>query len=260
MFAKGLINILILIIILACSDATFTKVSPVLWRKSDRPVISGINKVVLNIKYSSPCDIFKDEMLPDLNKDELELWCNEAYKDDFLKPLKRFCQMETTKANTEIRFHREKRFIFEAFLLATVIITVITTIGVSSSSMSQSSKNAAEIADIKQKQQELFDAQNTFQENQHRIKNILEKLQTEVNEIDLAVKDLSDSLKSMQKTIPRALHIVANLAAMLLITKERLFDVGRKWKKGIVDEKLLGLFNITLPYDCDLSLAKPKHC
>jgi hypothetical protein len=99
-----------------------------------------------------------------------------------------------------------------------------------------------------------------FEQNQMRIKHILRELQSQVNELVVAVRDITATLAYFQDTIPKAIHIVSNLAARLLLTKYRLYDVSLKWKEGIVDQKILEIFNITLPYDCDLSLAQPKSC
>jgi hypothetical protein len=241
-------------------DGSFTKVSPVLWRKSDKPVISGINNVLVSVKYDSPCEIFNESFFNGTSQNELYKWCSNAYIDDFLKPVRGFCNSTITKADNEIRFHREKRFIFEAFLLATIIITTITTIGVSSASMAQSAKSRDEIAKAKEQQELLIQRQIEFDNNLLKIKQILEKLQNEISEIGVAVVDLTNSVKNLQETIPKAMHVVSNLASKMLLTKDRLSDISRKWKNGIVDEKLLEVFNITLPCDCILNLAQPKDC
>jgi hypothetical protein len=234
--------------------------SPVLWRKSNKPVISGINNVLVSVKYESPCEIFKDSFFNGTSQNELYKWCLDAYMDDFIKPIRGFCNSTISRADNELRFHREKRFIFEAFLLATIIITTFTTIGVSAASMVQSVKTKAEIENAKEKQEQLIQAQIDFENNQIKIKQILEKLQNEISEIGVAVVNLTSALKNLQETIPRAMHVVSNLASKMLLTKDRLSDISRKWKKGIIDEKILEVFNITLPCDCILSLAQPKDC
>jgi hypothetical protein len=39
-------------------------------------------------------------------------------------------------------------------------------------------------------------------------------------------------------------------------------DVGRKWKIGVVDEKILEIFNFSLPCTphCNMNFAEPKDC
>ena len=56
------------------------------------------------------------------------------------------------------------------------------------------------------------------------------------------------------------MHVVSNLASKLLLTKDRLVDISKKWKNGFVDDKLLEVLNITLPCDCLMDMAEPKEC
>jgi hypothetical protein len=267
--AKTILSMLFIMVLLNPVDASLTKMSPILWRKSNKPVISGINNVIVSVKYDSPCEVFTDSIFNGTAQNELLTWCKDTYLENFLKPIRGFCNSTLSRADSELRFHREdsllrfnreKRFIFEAFLLATVIITTITTVGVSTASIVQSAKNKDEVQEAKDKQEELMQAASDFDNNQQKVKQILEKLQTEISEIGLAVVELTNSVKHLQNTIPKAMHIVSNLASRLLLTKDRLTDISRKWKNGFVDEKLLEVLNITLPCDCLLDLAQPKEC
>ncbi len=258
--AKSTLSLILLLFLSTFADSSLTKMSPVLWRKSNKPVISGINNVLVTVKYDSPCEIFKESFFNGTSQNELHKWCTNAYIDDFIKPVRGFCNSTISKANNEIRFHREKRFIFEAFLLATIIITTFTTIGVSSASLVQSAKSKDEIEKAKEEQERLIQTQIDFENNQMKIKQILAKLQSEISEIGVAVVDLTNSLKNLREEIPKAMHVVSNLASKMLLNKDRLSDISRKWKNGIIDEKLLEVFNITLPCDCILSLAQPKDC
>jgi len=46
-------------------DADFHKVSLILWRNTDKPVLFGVHPVQMAIKYYSPCDLVNDpEVLP----------------------------------------------------------------------------------------------------------------------------------------------------------------------------------------------------
>jgi hypothetical protein len=227
--AKSTLSLFFLLFLSIFVDGSFTKMSPVLWRKSNKPVISGINNVLVTVKFDSPCEIFKESFFEGTSQNELHKWCSNAYIDDFIKPVRGFCNSTISRADNEIRFHREKRFIFEAFLLATIIITTFTTIGVSSASLVQSAKSKDEIEKIKEEQERLIQTQIDFENNQMKIKQILEKLQSEISKIGVAVVDLTNSLKNLREEIPKAMHVVSNLASKMLLNKDRLSDISRKW-------------------------------
>ena len=52
---------LVLFYLFASVSCTFNKVSPVIWRKSEQPLIKGINRVIANIQFESPCRVSDDE-------------------------------------------------------------------------------------------------------------------------------------------------------------------------------------------------------
>jgi transposase InsO family protein len=260
LMAKSILSMLFVMVLSTYVDASLTRMSPILWRKSSKPVISGINNVIVSVKFDSPCEVFTDPIFNGTAQNELLIWCKDTYLENFLKPIRGFCNSTISRADTELRFNREKRFIFETFLLATIIITTFTTIGVSTASIVQSAKTKDEVQDAKEKQEELMQAAIDFENNQMKIKQILEKLQTEISDIGLAVIELTNSVKHLQNTIPKAMHVVANLASKLLLTKDRLTDISKKWRNGFVDDKLLEILNMTLPCDCLLNTAQPKEC
>ncbi len=95
--------------------------------------------------------------------------------------------------------------------------------------MVQSAKSKDEIEKIKEEQERLIQTQIDFENNQMKIKQILEKLQSEISKIGVAVVDLTNSLKNLREEIPKAMHVVSNLASKMLLNKDRLSDISRKW-------------------------------
>jgi hypothetical protein len=79
-------------IILQVSLCYLQKSNPILWYKSDKPVITGVNRVVINVKFNSPCLVFKEPPLNVWRAEELYEWCDQQFKDDFLNPLMNFCE------------------------------------------------------------------------------------------------------------------------------------------------------------------------
>ena len=66
----------------------------------------------------------------------------------------------------------------------------------------------------------------------------------------------------LKNTLPNTISVVAGIIARLLIFNDRLTDISRDWKRNMVNEKLLDIFNLTLPCgdECPLSLAKSVDC
>jgi hypothetical protein len=75
LLAKSILSIVFLMILLTSVDASLTKMSPILWRKSNKPVISGINNVIVSVKFDSPCEVFTDPIFNGTAQNELLLWC-----------------------------------------------------------------------------------------------------------------------------------------------------------------------------------------
>ena len=58
-----------------------------MWRKSNQPVVTGINRVLINAKYSSPCDIFLDQSFVPLRNEDLKASCDKEFSISFIEPL-----------------------------------------------------------------------------------------------------------------------------------------------------------------------------
>jgi archaellum component FlaC len=79
-------------------------------------------------------------------------------------------------------------------------------------------------------------------------------LQTQIEGVGSQVKEISESLKLLQSAVPSFMIYVSNIAARFALTKDRIVDISRKWTSGILDEKILDLFNFSITKDCSLSL------
>jgi hypothetical protein len=107
------------------------KLNPLVWRRSQKPVITGINRVLINAKYDSPCVAFLETtFVPYRNKD-LKDWCDRQFKTDFIEPLRKFCKSPYHMPNAEVVLSRQKRLALLAIgLIAVFSVAVTTTVGV----------------------------------------------------------------------------------------------------------------------------------
>ncbi len=95
-----------------------------------------------------------------------------------------------------------------------------------------------------------------------KIKRILELLQSEIEGVNSQVNTLTESLKVLQHNLPQVMVYISNIATRILLTKDRLIDIAKKWEQHIVDDKIMEIFNFTLPCgkECPINLAEHKNC
>jgi hypothetical protein len=58
-------------VIFQVSLNSFQRSNLILWYKSSKPVITGVNRALINVKFNSPCVIFKEPPLNVWRGDEL---------------------------------------------------------------------------------------------------------------------------------------------------------------------------------------------
>lgn len=74
------------------TTASLNIISPILWRKSNTPVIVGSNRVVLSINYKSPCIVFASDYFKNYNVLDARNVCERQFEADFIQPMKAFCR------------------------------------------------------------------------------------------------------------------------------------------------------------------------
>jgi hypothetical protein len=244
-------------------SSSFHKINPIVWRKSDKPVITGINRILINARLSSPCDVFLDQSFIPYKNEELKNWCDNEFRISFIEPLRKFCKNPYHMPKSEIVLKRQKRLAFLAVgIIAVIAIAITTTVGLSTHAILQNKGIKEEIESIQAKQQELIERLANLEENHLRVKKIVALLQTQIEGIGSQVKGLTESLKLLQNSLPSFMIYVSNIAARLALTRDKITDISRKWKSNVVDEKILEIFNFTNPClpDCDLRYAEPRDC
>ena len=258
------IALLSLLLVSTPSTASLQKLNPIVWRKSDKPVISGVNRILIIAGYQSPCDIFLDKSFIPFNNEQLKEFCDKRFNEDYIHPLKKFCKTPDLMSQTnKALIQRKKRLAIVAIgIIAFIIITVVAVIGVTAKAIADSHSNTQEIDSLKAKQIEAFERTKTLEENQIKIKEIITLLQDQVDGLGNKIQALTQSIQIFKDVVPHFVVYVAHIASKLSIAKEKLIESDRSWKDGKVNPKLLELFNITLPCwpECDLKFAEPREC
>ena len=270
---------LFLISSLGIVQGSFDKVTPVIWRISEHPLISGITRVYINVQYQSPCGLFDDEYFTISNTTELKQWCLEMFENQVEQPLSEFCQEPIDESELKLNFEntfgfemindqetklkRPKRIALLAIGLGTVIsIAIASIIGLSANALSEIVKTRGQYEELRRVNNQLSERVRQLQANEMRFHNILAMLQKEIDNIQGDLHHIKDSIKILKWGIPKTVTYVSTISSRLSLFKDRITDISRKWKVGKVDEKLLEIFNFTLScgIECPLNLAKPHSC
>ena len=262
----NLLTITLIGLLLICNpcSASLQKLNPIVWRKSNKPVVTGVNRVLVLAGYQSPCDIFLDKTFIPYNNEQLKEFCDKRFQEDYINPLKRFCKTPDLlkEANKRLLVRKKRIAILAIGLIAIFVISVISIVGVVTKNTIQSSNSNAEIVKLKAQQLELLERTKTLEENQMKVKEIISLLQEQVDGLGEKVQTLTQSIKLLEEVVPHFVVYVAHIVSKLSIAREKLIESDREWKEGGISPKLLELFNITLPClpDCKIEFAEPREC
>jgi hypothetical protein len=207
--------------------------------------------------------VFKEPPLNVWRAEELYEWCDQQFKDDFLNPLMNFCETPEKSSPPELKLKRTKRLAFITMgIIALISVAVSTTVGITTSSIIASNKVNTRIDTLEKQQIELLEKLEQMRNNEMKIKEILQELQKEIMEMGSMLQAVSESMNLLTANLPRTMYYVSNIAARFLLVKDRLLDVSRKWKSNKIDEKILDIFNFSLPCEphCSLETAEPLSC
>jgi hypothetical protein len=131
---------------------SFQKLNPIIWRKSSQPVVTGINRVLINAKYSSPCDIFLDQSFVPLRNEDLKAWCDKEFSISFIEPLRKFCKNPYHMPKQDIVLKRQKRLtLLAAGIIGIFAVAITTTVGLTTHAIIQNKGLKEKIQVIQEK-------------------------------------------------------------------------------------------------------------
>ena len=278
---------LLIINLVSFAECSFDRTSPLIWRNTNQPVINGITRVIVNIQYESPCSIFHDSYFTQsqtFNGTDLYKWCIELFEMSFLLPTRDFCNtpIESSEIKLDINKHskrniplypthqelteqpeRDKRVAILAIGLGVLLtIAVSSIIGISSTALSQSQSAHTELETIRKNNEILLNRVKLLSENEIKLKSVLSHLQGEISDIRNDVYQIKEAITKLKWHTPAAISYATTIASKLILYKDRIKDISRNWKKGVVDPKILEIFNFTLNCqdECPLEYAIPQSC
>ena len=249
------------------ANSSFTKVAPLVWRVTERPVISGVARVHTKIVYESPCIVFNVSDPTSRSRfgigtntnqllNRLHEWCESEFEQSFVRPLETFCLSQDDDRNLS----REKRVIAAAIVITSVIISVVATIGVAAYSSSQTTRD--EIASLEEQQDALLQNLQSNKALNDHIKDILLQLDRRTDVLSKAFNDVNERFASLMNFHVPSVTTVSKIGTSLAVVKERFFAIGVDWKRKILNPLFLDTLNISLPCadDCPSKLMTPISC
>lgn len=253
------------------SCASFSKVAPLVWRVTDRPVISGVTRVYTKVAYESPCVIFDQTSAATKLRfgvsqpnnyllTELKEWCDKEFQETFLTPLLSFCPSTETADHNDQRVSREKRIVATAVLITTALISVVATIGVAA--YASYSSTSHEIYSIEEQQNNLMKELEKNALFNDQVKEILTRLDRRDDLLKAALSNVTDKVYHLIAFHGPSITTVSKLGASLAIVKERFFSISQDWKRRILSPLFLDTLNVTLPCndECPPRLMTPLSC
>lgn len=241
------------------------RIQPLLWRSTSRPVVDGMKNVFVMVNYSSPCEraLFPKNLTLHYNVAvELIKWCKIAYERDFLKPIRNFCHdsYETDQAMINFRY---KRFVLSTIGVTALIISNLFTVGLASFSYMKEIGMENRIDELRANQKQLLLVADTLYNNDGYAKHAFDTISETLHQMSSRMNHISMRLDSLEIGLSESVTFVSELHSRLSIIRESLKQVGRSWKEGVFDYRLLDVFNISLPCNdeiCPPSLFKPGSC
>jgi hypothetical protein len=233
--------------IMCCSGVeSLAIVEPLIWNKLNNPIISGLESVTAVIQYRSPCYLFNDLMIDEKATLELRNWCNEEFNNDFVKPLNSFCTNVGTKDSTKFALMREKRFIFLSAIALITVVSIVASIGFAANSVTESVTARNRMNALQEESDIALRNIRELRNNDITEKRILQEFNNVLENITSEVFVIKNDLQFVKNTAGKAMRAISLITTRLHYSKNLLLDIGRDFRNGILNPKLLDLFNYTV--------------
>ncbi|RWS25201.1 pol polyprotein-like protein, partial [Leptotrombidium deliense] len=237
------------------------KASPVLWRPTDRPIVSGVRDVLMTIKIEDPCVIF-EPIFKDRNLTRtFYRWCETLKTKHFYIPPLKLCALPTPPQQF-MPARRKRVVVIGGILLGFLIVSGVSLIGLSGFAVYNSVKNNVKIENLEQDMLRRISELEKLRQNDVKVKDILSSLTHKVEQLDERLVSLTNRFDQFESIFPKILQVTANLASRFLKIDLILNAAYQKWKLNRFDKQLLEIFNVTIPCndDCSFDYAEPLYC
>ena len=220
---RVLTSIITSMLILTTAMATFVQESPVLFVKSEQPVIGRWVHVRHELVFADPCHNFTNSQ--DIaNKDHrkhLKTWCSLKYHREIIEPL-----FHMARDNTR---YRPKRQLLSGLAVVSAVVSVV-------NMYSKITDNAHEI-------EQLQSAMNVMRLQMRNSKQHMQNIITVLKERDRMLQDHEEILRDL----PEMSAMVADAAAEIAVQGAMVKNIVRSFKSKKIHPSLFDLFRVDLP-------------
>ena len=208
------------------STANFNFVNPVVWRPSDRDVVSAEGEIVARLYLNNTCEIYANKLnlTHDLNKSFMT-WCSQEFEQSVLKPIK-----ANSEGNGVFR-SRVKRELFIILSITAALLAGLGAIGVGI----YDTVNLKTVTDIN----------NQLRANQEIAQEAIKRIEQHINVLVEKTNDHSKWRTEFERSSFLTTMVTAGLSSKFHATHVQLIDFFENWKDRKLSTHLFSIFNIT---------------
>jgi hypothetical protein len=238
-------------------DSAFSRVHPVIWRKTDTPVIKGYMEVDVTVKFGQPCIAFLDAMNSTKLKQGYVLrWCQLHQYTGFTEPIKEMC-----KKNNAMKI-KKKRFVITTAVLGIVAVVSTFSLGIGALALSESISNKHEIEHTRALLATELSEMQSLKTSVININEATSNLIREYSRLAKEAQTLSEEISDCAEIVPYASHTISVLVNRVMSSRLLMQQVKEEWQHNHVGSAFMNLFNVSLPcgQSCELSTARDLRC
>jgi hypothetical protein len=160
--------------------------------------------------------------------------------------LNKFCNSVGHKDSVKFGLIREKRFIFLGAIALFTVVSIVTSVGIGASSLSESIKTKNRLSTIEEESNIALRNIRELKQNAITEKRIYKQFNVMLQNLTEVVYELKDELQFVKNTAPKAMKAISLITTRLHYTKNQLLDISRDFKDKKLNIKFLDLFNYTV--------------
>lgn len=232
------------------SLAVFSRESPVIWLRSQIPVLDQFLTVNHTLAFQSLCTPFREARgLPTETYRDLNIWCNQR-TDDALLPLELVCELkravEKEKEYKTRKPKRRRRFVFTTIVVLTVLTAIISTYVVIGKNHWDIADNQVKIAKLRKENLENWDHIKTLAKDLYNVT-------LRLDELEVVVKDFI-------RNNPNTSTLISDTSTAFGRWHTITTKMAREMKHERLPEELFDFYGGKLPENAIIKDAMPMGC
>ena len=173
-----------------------------------------------------------------------------------------FCNAIGPKDSTRFGLARAKRSIILGAIAIVTLISVVASIAVATASLVETNKVQKLANSLEYETEEAMQSIRMLKRSSRFEKEILKEFNLLIQNLTNEVYDIIKTVTIIKETTPKAMRLVAHLTTRFHYIKQTLIETARNIKQNKYDNKLLDIFNVTIPCgtNCPIEYWTPVSC